>query len=74
MLSSRCTIYVRLVNEPVDVWRPVEAEHVSGNVHLILPQDYDRDSEVWEFEPGDLVECTGCRLLGSQVTAIRAVR
>ena len=46
------TIYVPLRDEGIDVWRPVLARRVSGDSYLILDQDYDRDVETWEFEPG----------------------
>jgi hypothetical protein len=50
-------IYVFLLNEGVDVWRPVRAEHLGGNVYRIVSQPYDRDIESWQFEPGDEVIC-----------------
>ena len=48
-------IYVKLIDEVVDVWRPVEAEHLHGDVFRISEQPYDRNAEAWEFEPGDAV-------------------
>ena len=50
-------IYIALLHEGVDVWRPVQAERLSGNVHRILSQSHDRTIESWPFEPGDLVVC-----------------
>ena len=50
-------IYVRLVNEVIDVWRPVEAVRIDVDVYLIVPQVYDRAIESWEFGPGDVVRC-----------------
>ncbi len=50
-------IYLYMPDESVDVWRPVEAEHVQGSVYRILPQPYDRTGERWSFEPGDQVHC-----------------
>lgn len=50
-------IYVRLLDENVDVWRPVRAENLTGNVYRILNQLYDRAAESWQFEPGDEVVC-----------------
>ena len=38
-------IFVRLVDEPVDVWRPVRAEHVEYDRYRILEPPYDRDAE-----------------------------
>jgi hypothetical protein len=50
-------IYVSLLNEGVDVWRPVRAEYVQGSVYRIVDQPYDRETETWQFEPGDEVVC-----------------
>ncbi len=50
-------IYVALRNEGVDVWRPVQAEHLEGNRYRILSQPYDRDLESWQFDPGEEVLC-----------------
>jgi len=50
-------IFVRLMDEAVDVWRPVHAERLDGDRYRILKQDYDRDVETWQFEPGDRVVC-----------------
>jgi hypothetical protein len=50
-------IYVALLDEAVDVWRPVRAEHLFDNVYRILCQPYDREIESWQFEPGDEVVC-----------------
>ncbi len=50
-------IYVALLNEGVDVWRPMRAEHLGGNVYRIVAQPYNREIESWQFEPGDEVVC-----------------
>lgn len=49
------TIYVPLLDEGTDVWRPVEALRVAEDVYFILgtmPGD-----EVWAFPPGSKVRC-----------------
>jgi len=56
-MNLESTIYVALLNEGVDVWRPVQAEHVGNNVYQIIVQPYDRSVERWEFEPGTRVIC-----------------
>jgi hypothetical protein len=56
-MTSVAQIYVALLDEGVDVWRPVQAEHLSGNTYRILSQPYDRSVESWQFEPGDVVLC-----------------
>jgi hypothetical protein len=50
-------IFVNLIDEPVAVRRPVQAVHLRDDVYEIADQTYDRGSEKWEFEPGDLVVC-----------------
>lgn len=56
-MNGVTTIYLSLPDENVDVRRPVQAQHIDGNVYLILDQPYDRDVERWEFQPGDRVIC-----------------
>jgi len=50
-------IFVALINEPVDVWRPVKATQVGENSYLIVNQEYDSDIETWQFKPGERVRC-----------------
>jgi hypothetical protein len=56
-VTQTTEIFVSLLNEAVDVWRPVLAERVQGNVFRIIDQPYERKAEVWQFEPGDVVVC-----------------
>jgi hypothetical protein len=51
------TIYVSLLDEGTDVWRPVEAEHVSDNRYRIVSTNSDPDDEHWEFQTGEVVRC-----------------
>ena len=46
-----------LMDEGVDVWRPVQAVHVRDSVYRIVDQHYDREVETWQFGPGDEVVC-----------------
>ena len=50
-------IYVYLLNEGVDVWRPVDAVKINENVYRIVAQNPDPEDEQWEFNFGDLVRC-----------------
>jgi hypothetical protein len=50
------TIHVYLLDEGVDVWRPVSAELVRKDIYRITGTPPD-DSEKWEFMPGDVVRC-----------------
>jgi len=56
-MSHAVEIFVRLLDEVVDVWRPVLAEHLRGDVYRIVDQPYDREVEAWQFEPGTVVVC-----------------
>ena len=56
-MCEATTIYVRLLDESVEVWRPVHAVEVRPHVYEILPQPYDRELELWEFDIGDRVVC-----------------
>ena len=48
------TLYVRIVNEAVDVWRPVQAYQVGESVYRISEQAEPED-EQWAFRPGETV-------------------
>jgi hypothetical protein len=49
------TIYIYLLDEGTDVWRPVNAEHVSGNRYRIISVNSDPDDEHWQFNTGAVV-------------------
>jgi hypothetical protein len=49
------TIYVALLNEGVDVWRPVHAVPLDGDLYRI--EDSVPVEEDWEFPPGSVVRC-----------------
>ena len=49
------TIYMPLLDEGTDVWRPVEATHLGGDlyrVHGPIPE-----GEVWAFHAETMVRC-----------------
>ena len=51
-------VYVRLLDEGVDVWRPVPAKpQAAGTFRLSRPEWYDPETETWEFLPETLVRC-----------------
>ena len=56
-MSESVQIYVSLLNEGVNVWRPVQSEHLHGDLYRIISQPYDRAIETWQFEPDDEVIC-----------------
>jgi hypothetical protein len=56
-MSEVVQIHVAILDECVDVWRPVQAEHLRDSVYRILDQSYDGAIESWQFKPGDEVLC-----------------
>ena len=51
------TIYVNLLDEGTDVWRPVEAEILGENLYRIISENKTPEDENWEFATGDIVRC-----------------
>lgn len=50
------TIHIYLLDEGVDVWRPVSAEFICDNIYKIV-ETPPNDTEKWEFVCGDTVRC-----------------
>ena len=51
-------VYVRLLDEGTDVWRPVSATALpDGAFQLGEPDGYDPEAEIWEFPPHAKVKC-----------------
>ena len=48
------TVHVRLVDEAVDVWRPVPAHRLSDSVYELARTDPSED-EAWAFAPCEAV-------------------
>jgi hypothetical protein len=53
--DNTCTIYVPLLDEGTDCWRPVQAVELGGNVYCIITAR--GEDERWQFETGNLVRC-----------------
>ncbi len=52
------TIYIRLLDEGTDVWRPTLGRKLRSDVYEVLPTaQYDPTDERWEFPPGAVVRC-----------------
>jgi len=68
-MSGREEIFVRLLDEAVEVWRPVQARSTGPDRYLILEQPYDREIERWEFEPGAEVTCALVPADGGEILA-----
>lgn len=54
--KTSATIHVCLLDEGVDVWRPVSAEHIRDNIYKITETPPD-NAEKWQFACGDNVCC-----------------
>ncbi len=60
------TIYVYLLDEGVEVWRPVSAERVGDDVYRITDAQSNDDTETWEFKTGETVRCKERDLSGGR--------
>lgn len=61
-MINTTTVYVALLDEGVDVWRPVQAEHVGGDLYRLTGER--PDDEAWFFGAGDVVRCKERTLSG----------
>jgi hypothetical protein len=61
-MSETVTVYVKLLEEGTDVWRPVEAQHLHDHCFLLLGKP--EDDEMWEFSSGSTVICEHRELSG----------
>ena len=56
--DTEAMVYVRLLDEGTDVWRPVRATVLpDGTFRLLEPDGYDPNAETWEFPPSTKVRC-----------------
>ena len=55
-LGMNATIYIYLLDEGTDVWRPVSAERVHDDIYRVTGTPPD-GTETWEFATGDTVRC-----------------
>jgi hypothetical protein len=54
-MGERATVYVALLDENVDVWRPAAAEQVAPDLFRLLGPV--PPGETWQFQPGEVVRC-----------------
>ena len=54
-MNNTTTVYVALLDEGVDVGRPVEGAHVGGDLYRLTGKP--PDDEAWPFAVGDVVRC-----------------
>ena len=64
MIRPVATIYVKLMDEAVDVWRPVDASPEGHDMYRLADAPTPA-TEVWEFQPGSVVRCERRELDGA---------
>ncbi len=70
--ATLSTVFISLFAEGTAVWRPVEAEQLSGALHRLrspIPA-----GERWEFQPGDLVRCRMQEFPSARIASVAAER
>jgi len=74
MNQKTVTIYIELLDEGTNVWRPVEAEQLGGDKFLIVSENPDPSNERWKFATGDTVVCKMRKLSrGNYLVAVERV-
>jgi len=56
-MENPTIIYVRLLDEGTECWRPVDANRTPGDIFEIVSKNPDPDDEHWEFNVGQIVRC-----------------
>lgn len=69
------TIYVKLLEEGVECWRPVDAVMIRPGVFRIVSAQPDPQDERWEFGSGQDVACEERKFDGGEchLVAVHAV-
>ena len=52
--TETVTVFVRLLDEGTDVWRPVEAQRVTSATFRLAETPVPKD-EAWSYAPGEIV-------------------
>ncbi len=61
-------IYIQLLNEGTEVYRPVPAIKIKNNIYKLQGFDiYNPKDEIWEFSPGTYVQVEKRNLDGENV-------
>jgi len=61
------TIFVPLLNEGTEVWRPVQARPLGENFFRIIGVEADVSDETWQFASGTIVRCEPKRFSDGKV-------
>ena len=54
-LNTNVIIYVKLLGEGINVWKPVSATYIENDTYLIKDNNFDFSIEEPEFINGDIV-------------------
>ncbi len=67
-MNNTQTIYVELLDEGTDTWRPTEALILGNGLYQLLPTpNYDPEDEIWALLPGSIVRAAEKKLSGDTV-------
>ena len=73
--GTEALVYVRLLDEGTDVWRPARATALSdGTFRLLQPNGYDPNAERWEFPPSTKVRCIAKKFTDSSEGLVAVAR
>ena len=73
-MTERETIYVYLMDEGTDVWRPVDALPLGNNLFRILSHNTSEGHENWQFQTDAVIRAEYKDLSGGKVlVAVEAV-
>ncbi|HKY01010.1 MAG TPA: hypothetical protein VJM53_00495 [Burkholderiales bacterium] len=64
---EQTTIYVAVLNEGTDVWRPVSAIREGTDRYRIVTVNTTPEDEAWEFPCGAIVRCKEHIVSGGQI-------
>ena len=70
--GSKVEIYVPLLDEGTEVWRPVEAIKIGEGIYRIVSDNQKPDDELWKYVTGDIVRCIR-QMLSSGFESIVAI-
>ena len=74
VMNTDAVVYVRLLDEGTDVWRPVNAAALPDGSFELLPPDFDSEAELWEFPPAAKVRCMTKEFAGGMRRLVAVAR
>jgi hypothetical protein len=57
-MIERTAVYVGLIGEGTDVWRPTSAYRLTEAVYVLSNENFDTETEAWAIAPGSLITVT----------------